>query len=148
MANGILERRQRWAAFSVRAHRDLDSLAADVLLYDRIILPVPEDDPEYKRWIRKQWDPHKLALRVVQSAGRIIPVPWTAKLRLEWKSRWDQLRTLGQEVAYGLTGVIYASYPPAWTKLQLVCSRTNSLNENLQFLQDTSPLKKRRQSWD
>lgn len=116
MTTGI-ERRQRWAAFSVRAHRDLASLAADILLYDRIILPVPEDDPERERWIRKQWNPDDIAKRVVQSAGRIIAVPWTADLRAEWQNRWDQLRTLGGEVAYGLTGVIYASYPPAWTEI-------------------------------
>jgi len=112
-----LERRQRWAAFSVRAHRDLASLAADILLYDRIILPVPEDDPERDRWIRKQWNPDDIALRVVQSAGRIIPVPWTAQLRDEWQNRWDQLRNFGEEVAYGLTGAVYASYPPAWNEI-------------------------------
>jgi len=105
-----IERRQRWAAFSVRAHRDLASLTADILLYDRIILPVPEDDPERERWIRKQWNPDDIAKRVVQSAGRIIAVPWTAELRAEWQNRWHQLRTLGGEVAYGLTGVIYASH--------------------------------------
>jgi hypothetical protein len=116
MITGV-ERRQRWAAFSVRAHRDLASLAADILLYDRIILPVPEDDPERERWIRKQWNPDDIALRVVQSAGRIIPVPWTAQLRAEWQNRWDQLRKLGEEVAYGLTGVVYASYPPAWNEI-------------------------------
>jgi hypothetical protein len=112
-----LERRQRWAAFSVRAHRDLASLAADVLLYDRLILPVPEDDPERERWIRKQWDPDDIALRVVQAAGHIIAVPWTAQLRAEWQNRWNQLRKLGEEVAYGLTGAVYASYPPAWNEI-------------------------------
>src|SRR5690242_21869291 len=40
MTDLAVDRRQRWAAFSVRAHRDIGSLAADVLLYDRIILPV------------------------------------------------------------------------------------------------------------
>lgn len=109
-----IERRQRWAAFSVRAHRDLGSLAADILLYDRLILPVPEDDPERDRWISEKWNPDEIAKRVVQSAGRIIGVPWTADLRGEWQNRWNQLRTLGDEVAYGLTGVIYASYQPAW----------------------------------
>jgi hypothetical protein len=117
MAAGIVERRQRWAAFSVRAHRDLASLAADILLYDRIILPVPENDPEYDRWEREQWNPADIAPRIVQSAGRIIPVPWTAQLRAEWQNRWNALRTLGGEVAYGLTGAIYASYPPAWTEI-------------------------------
>jgi hypothetical protein len=113
----IIERRQRWAAFSVRAHRDVASLAADILLYDRSILPVPEDEPEYDRWVREKWDPDDIAPRIVQAAGRIIPVPWTAALRNEWQSRWHGLRALGSEVAYGLTGVIYASYPPAWAEI-------------------------------
>jgi hypothetical protein len=95
----------------------LGSLASDVLLYDRLILPVPEDDPERDRWLKKQWDPGDIALRVVQSAGRIIPVPWTAELRARWKTRKDELSALGDEVAYGLTGIIYASYPPAWNEI-------------------------------
>jgi hypothetical protein len=117
MTTGAGERRQRWAAFSVRAHRDLGSLATDILLYDRIILPVPEDEPEYERWIRENWNPDDIAPRVVQVAGRIIPVPWTARLRAEWENRWDALRALGGEVGYGLTGVVYASYPPAWDEI-------------------------------
>jgi hypothetical protein len=92
-------------------------LASDVLLYDRIILPVPEDDPEYERWVRSGWDPDSIALRTVQAADIIIPVPWTAQLRAEWQSSWDRLRQLGQEVAYGLTGKIYAASPAAWNEI-------------------------------
>ena len=114
---GMLERRQRWAAFSVKAHRDLGSLAADILLYDRIILPVPENDAEYDRWVRADWAPDKLAPLVVQAAGHIIAVPWTAQLQQEWKTRWDAMKALGKEVSYGMTGVIYASYPPAWEEI-------------------------------
>ena len=114
---GTIERRQRWAAFSVKAHRDLGSLAADVLLYDRIILPVPENDAEYDRWVLAKWAPDKLAPLVVQAAGHIIAVPWTAQLQQEWKTRWDAMKALNKEVSYGLTGVIYASYPPAWQEI-------------------------------
>lgn len=59
------DRRQRWAAFSVRAHRDLAALATDILLYDRIILPVPEDDTEYDRWVRRDWAPDEIPRRVI-----------------------------------------------------------------------------------
>jgi hypothetical protein len=117
VAGMTVDRRQRWAAFSVRAHRDIGSLASDVLLYDRIILPVPEDDPEHARWVRGGWDPDAIALRAVQAAGVIIPVPWTAQLRAEWQSSWDQLQELGREVAYGLTGKIYAASPAAWNEI-------------------------------
>jgi hypothetical protein len=115
---GAVERRQRWAAFSVKAHRDPGSLAADILLYDRIILPVPEDDAEYDRWVRRNWAPDQLAPLAVQAAGHIISVPWTAQLRQEWRTRWDAMKALGEEVSYGMTGVIYASYPPAWEEIR------------------------------
>lgn len=114
---GVVERKQRWAAFSVKAHRDLGSLAADILLYDRIILPVPEDDAESDRWMRKNWAPDKLAPLVVKAAGHIIAVPWTAQLQREWKTRSDAMKSLDKELSYGMTGVIYASYPPAWQEI-------------------------------
>jgi hypothetical protein len=117
MAGMTVDRRQRWAAFSVRAHRDIGSIASDVLLYDRIILPVPEDDPEHERWVRSGWEPDAIALRTVQAAGVIIPVPWTAQLRAEWQSSWDRLQQLGQEVAFGLTGKIYAASSAAWNEI-------------------------------
>ena len=72
-----IERLQRWAAFSVRAHRDLGSLAADLLLYDKLILPVPEDEAEFDRWVKNRWAPEKIATTVVKGAGRILAVPWT-----------------------------------------------------------------------
>lgn len=111
------DRRQRWAAFSVRAHRDLAALATDILLYDRIILPVPEDDTEYDRWVRRDWAPDEIPRRVIQSAYRIIPVPWTAELRGQWKTEYDRVSHLGEEVAYGMTGQIYASAPSAWDEI-------------------------------
>lgn len=32
---------ERWGAFSVVDHKDARKLAADVLLYDRLVLPAP-----------------------------------------------------------------------------------------------------------
>jgi hypothetical protein len=80
-------------------------------------LPVPEDDPEHERWVHSGWNPDAIALRTVQAAGVIIPVPWTAQLRAEWQSSWDRLQQLGQEVAFGLTGKIYAASPAAWNEI-------------------------------
>jgi hypothetical protein len=112
-----IERLQRWAAFSVRAHRDLGSLAADLLLYDKLILPVPEDEAEFARWMKNRWDPDKIAGTVVKGAGRILAVPWTAELRAQFDAGWKHLQKLGQEVAYGYTGLIYAAYAPAWMEI-------------------------------
>jgi uncharacterized membrane protein len=40
---------ERWGAFSVVDHKDARKLAADVLLYDRLVLPTPMD------WDRERW---------------------------------------------------------------------------------------------
>jgi len=113
-----IERLQRWATFSVRAHRDLGSLSTDLLLYDKLILPVPEDEEEFGRWVKNRWDPAKIADTVVKGAGRILAVPWTAELRKKFDEGWKQLQQLGAEVAYGYTGLIYATYPPAWEEIR------------------------------
>jgi hypothetical protein len=57
---GLLPRRERWGVYSVRAHMDLVALAREVLLYDRIVLPTPEDVAEADRWDRRGWDTHQL----------------------------------------------------------------------------------------
>lgn len=38
-------------------------------------------------------------------------------MRAEWQTSWDRLQQLGQEVAYGLTGKIYAASPAAWDEI-------------------------------
>lgn len=95
----------------------MTALATDILLYDRIILPVPEDEVERKRWVARDWAPDEIALRAVQAADLIIPVPWTAQLRQEWADDRARLRDLGEEFAYGLTSHIYASSPRAWEEI-------------------------------
>ena len=111
------DRRQRWAAFSVRAHTDLHALSTDILLYDRLIIPMPADDSEYARFEEQGWRPDEIELRKIQSAGRIITIPWTAELRAEWTDGYKQLSELAAEVAYGYTGYIAATSPAAWQEI-------------------------------
>lgn len=107
------DRRQRWAAFSVRAHTHLQALATDILLYDRLIIPTPADESEYARFEAQGWRPDEVELRKIQSAGRIITIPWSAQLREEWRTGFEQLTELAVEVAYGFTGYIAATSPAA-----------------------------------
>ena len=117
MTSTGIERLQRWAAFSVKAHCNRDSFAADLLLYDKLIVPVPDDDAEYERWMGKGWQPDKIADTVTASAGRLLPVPWTAELRAQWKDGQARLEKLGEEVEFGYTGFIYASSAAAWEEI-------------------------------
>jgi hypothetical protein len=112
----MLPRRQRWAAFSVRAHKDLASLASDVLLYDRLVLPVPADEAERRRWFRNDWDPDVIALRYVQAAGLIYTVPWTEELRAEYNEAVG-LERLSGEVLYGWTASLLSTSQTAWAEI-------------------------------
>jgi hypothetical protein len=81
-------------------------------------LPVPKDEAEFLRWVENRWNPEAIAKTVVQGAGRILAVPWTAGLREQFDEGWKRLQRLGEEVAYGNTGLIYASSEVAWHEIQ------------------------------
>lgn len=67
------DRRQRWAAFSVRAHTHLQALATDILLYDRLIIPTPADESEYARFEAQGWRPDEVELRKNSPQGGSSP---------------------------------------------------------------------------
>lgn len=96
----------RWGIGSVRLHLDLDELAIAVLLFDRMVLPVPDDEEEAERWAERGWDPESLARRLTQLADLVHWVPWDERLRGDWRARFEKARRLGAEtegLAYGLT---------------------------------------------
>ncbi len=99
------ELKELWATYSVKDHCQPRAFIADVLLYDRLVIPVPSREPneirelnevyksEWDRWEKKKWDPalQESLLEVLQqSAGRgpvVETVVWDSKLKGEWKAR-------------------------------------------------------------
>jgi hypothetical protein len=105
----------RWGIGSVRTHLDIDDLVFALLLFDRLIIPTPENLDEYDRWSRMGWQPDLLAPRVTQLGELVELVPWDEALRTDWQTRWDKLREMGQSVeylAYGATAATIATQ--AW----------------------------------
>jgi hypothetical protein len=103
-----------WATYSVRDHKNWKTdrstarnLAADIMLYDRLVFPVPEDgrfpensgrpdvrgpvewvsnQAEYDRWKEMEWDPddqHEL-LDILTPLTR--KVSWNSTLQDKWRS--------------------------------------------------------------
>ncbi len=64
---------ERWGAFSVIDHIDAGALAADVLLYDRLVLPVPQDKAEEERWKFHNWQPDLQKQRI--DVWATLPIP-------------------------------------------------------------------------
>jgi hypothetical protein len=100
---------QRWGAFSVIDHIDAEALAADVLLYDRLMLPVPPDDAEVRRWEEKDWQPGLQKQRLDLLGDLAEPIAWNADRQQVYQREMDRLRAGGARVnGYYLTGVVLA----------------------------------------
>ena len=52
--------RERWGTFSVKDHTREQPFAADVLMYDRLVIPKPANEVERSRWAEAGWAPDRL----------------------------------------------------------------------------------------
>lgn len=89
---------ERWGAFSVIDHKDAAALAADVLLYDRLLLPVPPDENERKRWRDNDWDPDLQDQRLKILGDLARPMEWNDNRQQTFRKEMDRLRAEGKKV--------------------------------------------------
>ena len=83
---------QVWGTFSVSDHLAQRPFVADVLLYDRLVVPVPGDDVD--RWHRNKWEPDKQAslLSVLAGGDLVRQVVWDGGVRDDFERAWEQER--------------------------------------------------------
>lgn len=99
----------RWGAFSVIDHKDAAALAADVLLYDRLLLPVPPNEDERKRWKDMTWDPDLQESRLKILGDLAQPVEWNESRRQTYFQEIEKLKAEGKEVnGFIMTSVVVA----------------------------------------
>jgi hypothetical protein len=103
----------RWATYSVRDHNHPDSFVADVLLYDRLFVPVPpENEPaEYDRWTDSQWNPGLLLARLKIIDDLVERIPWDKRLREMWDDGWETAKLVGQDAFATTRWVILSQVP-------------------------------------
>ena len=94
--------RERWGTFSVRDHTYKQPFAADVLMYDQLVIPRPGDAAERARWTKAKWAPKRLdslleVLRADSTNGRAITVPWTKQTRELFRRRADTATIVDHE---------------------------------------------------
>jgi len=107
---------ERWGSLSVRDHVNTEELIANVLLYDRLVIPVfteeqfdRQDEREY--WEKQNWDPDLQRKRLLQLEELAIRKPWDTERRMKYKKRVDELRAeKADEIDYyGITQEIIGS---------------------------------------
>lgn len=83
---------ERWGALSVQDHKNARALAAEVLLYDRLIVPEPQQG-DTEGW--DQWDRDGLSKRLEQLGDDLAyRAVWSTGLRQEWRTQWDRFKAL------------------------------------------------------
>lgn len=101
--------RELWGTFSVRDHLEERPFVADVMLYDRLLVPVPPDNAEWERWEdpRQGWNParQKRVLDVLRAGKEkekhkklVVTVPWDAVRRNVFHDTFTQATAAGFEV--------------------------------------------------
>ena len=100
---------ERLGGFSVKDHIDAAALAADVLLYDRLLLPVPPDKSEEERWEKENWKPALQKQRLDILGELAEQIKWNEDRQQMYRAEMDKLREQGLHVnGYQLTGLMLA----------------------------------------
>jgi hypothetical protein len=98
--------RELWGTFSVRDHCERRPFVADVMLYDRLVVPFPADPSEWERWEHpdQDWDParQKRVLDVLrrhdEKGPLLLPIPWDDARRRAFSDTFTAARAGGLEV--------------------------------------------------
>lgn len=77
-----------WGTFSVVDHRRRRPFITDVLLYDRLVIPVPDGPDEVKQWRKLRRDPD-LQNRLLGIVGDLaVKVPWSSQFHDTWAQQF------------------------------------------------------------
>jgi hypothetical protein len=98
--------RERWGTFSVRDHINDAPFVSDVLLYDRLVIPIPDpsDSLAEQHWIDEKWRPkllHKcldvLKIKTEEEDGLVLTVPWGSSKEERFKSKMSVAAALATQ---------------------------------------------------
>jgi len=88
-----------WGTFSVRDHLVERAFIADVLLYDRLVIPTRPDGTPGDDW-PAAWKSAKQRTLLGDLAELAISVPWDAQRREQWQKRFDAANDKERRLAH------------------------------------------------
>jgi len=128
---------QLWATFSVKDHCPPGAFVAEVLLYDKLLIPVvpteedglsPEDaDAEWDRWLAAGWDPARQAEVTPILGDSAELIPWTSALQGEWKARMESGFAAARRNGYFESGTVLQRFAPAMARAVVAVSQYRSV---------------------
>src|SRR5258706_11604002 len=95
---------EMWGTFSVMDHLREGAFLAEVIMYDRLVIPIPPDperaensedrvfaEQQWKRWEEvEKWNPkrQKILLDILKPVA--VPVEWTRQRHLHWAAEYEK----------------------------------------------------------
>jgi hypothetical protein len=96
--------RERWGTFSVKDHKAVAPFVSDVLLYDRLVIPVPAGTRDEAYWDSQEWEPQRLrdcldilGVKTDETDGLALAVPWDDSKRARFRSRMSTAAALARQ---------------------------------------------------
>ncbi len=136
-----------WGTFSVMDHLQEGAFLAEVIMYDRLVIPVPPDparaetaadrtfaEKQSERWKTNGWDParQKTLLEILKPVA--VPVEWNRERHERWaaeyeKSKREAARQISGYLAGWKTGENLLDAVPAMAAGAVAVSPYNSLED-------------------
>jgi hypothetical protein len=95
--------REVWGTFSVSDHCASKAFVADVMLYDRLVVPVPprNDQAEWQRWTTNAWNPERQQrlVEILRRYDRVKTVEWDVPIQDLWSKRMEAGGMVAQQTA-------------------------------------------------
>jgi hypothetical protein len=82
-----------WGTFAVDDHLRKRAYVADVVLFDRLVIPTPPagDKQQWQDWADENWQPERLKRTLGELGELAVPIPWTQNLRARWSDAYDSM---------------------------------------------------------
>ena len=87
--------REVWATYAVNDHCLPRAFTADVMLYDRLVIPVPPTNPtedDKKLWAKYDVGRQERMLEILGERARTVP--WDSRQREQWKARFEAAKAV------------------------------------------------------
>jgi hypothetical protein len=88
--------KEHWGTFSVTDHCAYRAFVTDVMLYDRLVIPVPAKGKEAK-WADEGWEPGKQEHLLKILGDRAVRVEWNDYTEERWAKRFEAGKSVGRD---------------------------------------------------
>jgi hypothetical protein len=145
--NEIRDKYELWGTFSVTDHVREGAFLAEVVMYDRLVIPVPPDpenaktpedrnfaEKQWDRWERHGWNPKRQQRLLSILRPVALPIEWNRERHELWaaeyeKSKRDAAQQFSEILAGWKTGEVLLNELPAMAGGVIAVSPYDSLED-------------------